>query len=330
MAISGFGRCALSSCVAAGMLAGCGGSPTPVAAPGAVVYGPAVAAHVEPGGSWMLPESKNDDLLYISDANNVYAYSYPKLRLVGTLSGFDEAGGLCVDKAGDVWIGNSASEGQLSLIEYKHGDTKPSKTLADSSEGSASFVSACSVDSTTGNLAAVNWGEGGASNPGNVSVFENASGPPTVYSSYISVIGGAYDGKGDLFVDGSVYGSSPNFALIELNAGRSQFRSLNLSQRVEAPGGVQWDGRHVALGDILANVIYQFTVHGKKAKAVGSTTLRGGEEVPEFWIEGSNVIGPNNSGTTAMIWRYPAGGDPVRTITGLNAPWGAAVSRVSK
>lgn len=39
------GRCAFCNCVAVAMLAGCGGSQPPIAAPGAVTQGNTVAAH---------------------------------------------------------------------------------------------------------------------------------------------------------------------------------------------------------------------------------------------------------------------------------------------
>jgi hypothetical protein len=40
-----FGRCALSSCIVAAMLAGCGGSQAPIGAPGALPHGAAIAVH---------------------------------------------------------------------------------------------------------------------------------------------------------------------------------------------------------------------------------------------------------------------------------------------
>jgi hypothetical protein len=312
------------------MLAGCGGSQPPIGATGAIPQTTAIATHAERGESWMLPEAKSEDLLYISDGDKVYVYSYPKQKLVGTLKGFNDAAGLCVDKAGDVWIGNTAGIDKLSLIEYEHGGSKPNKTLSDSSEGSADLVSACSVDPTTGNLAAVNWGGGGESNPGNIAIFPNASGPPTVYSSYMHAFGGAYDRSGDLFVDGALYESNPNYALYELSAGKKTFKYLRVTQQVQAAGGLQWDGRHLALGDINANIIYRFAIHGRRATTVGSTALGDADEVVDFSIQGAKVIGPNNLANTAMTWKYPAGGAPVATITNLDTPWGATISRALK
>ena len=47
-------RYALSSCVVAGTLAGCGGSQPPIGAPGATPQSRAVAQHGHRSGSWML------------------------------------------------------------------------------------------------------------------------------------------------------------------------------------------------------------------------------------------------------------------------------------
>jgi hypothetical protein len=47
MRLSGFNRCALSSCVVLAILAGCGGSQPPIGAPGAMSQRPAVATHAD-------------------------------------------------------------------------------------------------------------------------------------------------------------------------------------------------------------------------------------------------------------------------------------------
>src|SRR5579871_2302761 len=73
----GLGRNALCSCVAAAVLTGCGGSQPPIAAMGAMPQSSAAVTQAKHRGSWMLPEAKNDDLLYVSNSYTVTAYSYP-------------------------------------------------------------------------------------------------------------------------------------------------------------------------------------------------------------------------------------------------------------
>ena len=47
--------------------------------------------------SWMLPEAKSETLLYVSNVYTITVYSYPKGKLVGTLSDFEKPYGECVD-----------------------------------------------------------------------------------------------------------------------------------------------------------------------------------------------------------------------------------------
>jgi hypothetical protein len=71
---------ALSICVAAALLAGCGGSQPPIGAPGAMPLTSALATRADRGKSWMLPEAKSESSLYISDdlRSQVYVFSYPR------------------------------------------------------------------------------------------------------------------------------------------------------------------------------------------------------------------------------------------------------------
>jgi len=96
------------------MLAGCGGSQTPIGAPGAMPQGPAVATHGAHGRSWMLPEAKSEDLLYVATGDNVYILSYPHGKLVGSLG---IVGNNLSDKQGDVFI----PTGGYEVVEYAHG-----------------------------------------------------------------------------------------------------------------------------------------------------------------------------------------------------------------
>jgi hypothetical protein len=96
----------------------------------------------------MSPDARTvKKLLYISDlsTNDVYVYDDQSGKAVGTLTGFNEPYGQCVDKKGDVWITNFQGK---SVVEYAHGGAKPIHAL--NTDGSSD---GCSVDPTTGNLA---------------------------------------------------------------------------------------------------------------------------------------------------------------------------------
>src|SRR5580693_2694276 len=99
-----FRRYALSSCVAAAMLVGCGGSQPPIGAPGAMPQTSASATRADRGKSWMLPEAKSEDLLYVTNYSYISVYSYPQDKLVGILNGFRSSVGECVDSKGDIVI----------------------------------------------------------------------------------------------------------------------------------------------------------------------------------------------------------------------------------
>jgi len=314
------GTYALSGGAAVALLAGCGG-PQPFGAPGAIGQTSANAAHAERGTSWMAPDAKKKDLLYISDegADKVYVYSYPKGKLKGALAGFTAPRGECVDKTGDVFITNFYSH---NIIEYAHGGTSPIATLSD--PGYAPID--CSVDPTTGNLAVTNYGSTGTLS-GDVAIYKHAKGSPKAYYSdpdIFYMLSCGYDNASNLFVDGAT--SSGAFEFAELPSGGSSLQNIKLNQSIEYPGGVQWDGKHVAVGDTYANVIYQFTISGKKGKKVGSTSLSGASYIYQFWIQKPKVIGPNDGYPNVKLWDYPAGGSPIKIITGLDIPVGATVS----
>jgi hypothetical protein len=278
--VSGF-RLGFSGFLASALLAGCGGPQPPISAPGAMSQsvqqpqagneklpysalacggicmppGPpgtstanrnsaAIVKHVERDRSWMLPEAKNDDLLYISNSFDVTVYSYPKGKLVGKLRNFYRPLGECVDQAGDVFIAN----GTAQVFEYAHGGKKRIATLTMSGYQPES----CAVDSTTGNLA-VTWDQN--ESQGYVAIYQDAKGTPTLYSDGNMLFNFCgYDKSGNLFVDGEVEGSGFKFA--ELPQGGSTIENVTLDQGIEHAGAVQWDGRYVAVGDDATQTIY--------------------------------------------------------------------------
>jgi hypothetical protein len=330
--------------VAGMMLANCSGAaPQPQSAlmPSAGAQG---GARQERGRSWVLPEAKSEDLLYISDligqVVDIYTYGHG-YKLVGTLSGFFNPEGLCVDKAGDVFVTNDTSEGIYQITEYAHGGTSPIATLVNTN----GRVNGCSVDLKSGDLAVTNfWGE--TEREGGVSIYRHATGNPTFYqvpSIYYYYYDG-YDDRGNLFVDGATYGSS--FGLAELPKGGSALAEVNVGQTIYLPGGVQWDGEYLAVGDQVAvkhnftSVIYQFAISGSTATEVSYTMLEDSSQVAQFWIPGvgqskkgveaTSVIGPNQDGKDTLFWDYPAGGSPINTISGESDPIGATISLAKK
>jgi len=285
----------------------------------------AQAARSAAGRSWMAPDAKSKNLLYVTDqnANDVYVFSYPQLKREGTLTGFDSPESECVDSHGDVFIANDEA---TDIVEYAHGGTSPIATLQDP----GFYPSDCSIDPTTGNLAVANiintsFGQG------NIAIYKDAKGSPSAYyrgANVYSVYSCGYDNKGNLYIDGENNGSS-SFEFAELSSGAKKFTDVTLNQAIGVAGGVQWDGKYVAVGDQYAD-IYQFSIQGTEGTKVGTTPLNGGGRDLEFWIQGPKVVVPyydeSSSAGGVGIWHYPAGGSPTRRAKGFEWPVGAAVS----
>ncbi len=263
-------RVALGIGAAAALLAGCSGLQPPIGTPGAMAQTSIVAARAAHGGSWMLPEASSDDLLYLSDEHYIYVYSYPAGKLVGTLTGYGLPLYECTDSKGDVFVANPSASGQ-GVYEYAHGGSQPINYFA------VNVAWACAVDPKTGNLAIIP--EGG----GNVYIFANASGTPTVYSEsdiYLTT-GIAYDSSGNLFVVGSH--SNRSFAFIELPRGSSNFQNVSIQGSVynDGSGLLAWDGKYLALGSEQAarrqrettEVANRIKISGSTGTVVGKVPL---------------------------------------------------------
>lgn len=293
--------------IAAPLLTSCAGSQTSSTA----LLPSTSAVHREARGA----------LLYVSDtvSGEVYVFSYPKGTLQQTLTDFADPAGECVDGNGNVFIANT---GGSNIIEYAHGGSAPIATLKDDGY----FPVGCSIDPTTGDLAVTNFPTTG-SVPGDVAIYKKAKGRPRrhyVDSSLNEPLLCGYDSSGNLFVDGLT--QSYVGVVAELARGAAKLSDLSLDRSLYNPGGVQWDGKYVAIGDQSSNTVYQFSVKNGKAKTAGSTQLAGASMVFQFWIDGKKVIGPDAGAADVGIWRYPSGGSAVKSIGGVYVPLGATVS----
>ncbi|MGB6643632.1 MAG: hypothetical protein WBE35_01275 [Candidatus Cybelea sp.] len=309
----------LCTCAAIALVAGCSASQGQASSAVPAPPNAAIITHAERGASWMAPDAKASDLLYIADdgTNDVYSYAYPHIKLKGTLTGFVRPGGECVDKAGDLFI---ADNGASDIIEYAHGGASPIAVLND-----PGYVPlGCAVDPTSGNLAVTNVGTL-SRGQGTVVIYKHARGGPKAYYTdpeMFEVGYCGYDNKGDLFVDGLTSGGEFTFA--EIPAGGASFTNIKISQPIEEPSGVQWDGTHIAVGAEVG-VIYEFIIKGKKGTEVGTTPLIGASDIQDFWIDRPNVIGADFGAGDVGIWAYPSGGSRKKTIA-VSEPVGAVVS----
>ena len=361
MKIWDFGRDVLGIWVAV-VLAGCGGGSQPPLAPsapsqpssaqtrlGQLTTGLAnttgsattgvIVPHPDRGRSWMAPEAKTQDLLYISDlqANDVHVYSYPQGKVVGKLTGLYYPDGECTDKKGDIWIvNNQGSDNGEDAVEYRHGGTKPIATVHDGGV----YDVGCSVDPVTGNLAVTASEAVESTGPGNLAIFVHGRGNPKydLDPAFYYYFYCAYDDKGNLYIVGAA--SDLAFEFAELPKGGKKFKNITLKgATINFPGNVQWDGKYVAIGEqeyqivgsppYWDSAIYRTT--GTGGKIVGVTPLTLSHDVSGYWIDGKTVIGPSSLGNGkdggfVGFWNYPAGGKPTKKLTGFDSPYSAAIS----
>lgn len=293
-------RRALTTCVAAAMLSGCGGALDSTMQHGTVVRG---AAN---GRSWMSAGVRDKDLLYVADLNGreVYVFTYPKGNLVGTLYGLDPTQGLCSDKRGNVWVTTyEGPYGTGTLVEFAHGGTTPIATLADP----YGRPDACAVDPQSGNLVAANPCDE-YSCQGNVVVYRGGSGTPTEFST--SPVWGAYDvtydDSGNIFVAG--YERYQDHKLAWLSSGGASFQEFNLKPRNQAARGVAWDGTYLLIGQ--GPHFHRFKLLDGYGVRVDTIPARFNYRA--YLVQGSRLV--SAGGSSVSIFDYPAGVSPIKTI----------------
>ena len=286
-----------------------------------------------------LPDAGTQDLLYIANTGggvygnpygDVSVYTYPQGKLVGILKGFNRPNGLCIDKAGDVFVANFGGE---TIIEYAHGGKTPIAALADDGTPHG-----CAIDPMTGDLAVTNSCDGpeGSCYPsGTVLIYMKAKGRPKAFTDPFTaqMFYCVYDKAGNLFVNGgSAFRIPISFA--ELPERGATFRKIKLTL-VGSPGGLQWTDTHLAVGRADGNAIYQYDINGDHARRVHATRLKGiqnGSGTNQFLIIGTTVIAPVVNSIKypngfVEFFKYPAGGDPTKLITkSMDQAWAAAVS----
>jgi hypothetical protein len=288
-------RYALSAGVAAALLAGCGAFSSPIGVP------------ANRGESTTMPMTSSQDLIYVAtDTGLVYITTYPDGKKVGSINFFAYFGpdGACADASGNVWVAGGY------LAEFSHGGTKPIETR----ESGIGPFKGCSVDPTTGDLAAANRVEP------KVFVWPQSRNKPKVYrAASASLYYCGYDDRGNLFVDGIKNGA---FLLLELPKGGRRLQQLTFSGKVSRPGEVQWDGNYVTIQEAAPpGYIYQVNVSGSTASVVNTIRFAEHKTAQQSWIQDGTVLVPHSTknpyyGSALGLFAYPAGGRASETLKG--------------
>lgn len=302
------------------VLAGCA-TAQPLALPGSLQDGRAAS------------RATSGDLIYATaaDGKNIYIFSYPDGKLVRKIAppaGTIALQGLCTDTSGNVFVTSLAKPPKSGVAaghvyEYARDSSKILKTLTFN----RARPFGCSVDAKTGTLAVstVGLASGGS---GELETFTHGSYYGTTYGSYDiqNYYYCAYDGSGNLFVNGQ--GTGTQMYVDELKAGSKALAQISLNKYVSVSGmgQLQWDGSHLALEDLTAGAIYRLSVSGSDAKVVGTSRLDGWNGASLSAIAGASVIVPTGaSGTSIGFWKYPAGGKVVRNVSVPSGLFGLAI-----
>lgn len=318
---------AFNLCAAIALLSGCGGSQPPISTPRTIGQSQATAAHPVRSASWILPEAKSEALIYVSKLTEVVVYSYPSDKIVGVLSGFNRANGLCSDHDGDVWVTDYAAS---DISEYAHAGTKPIAILSD-----AHLPVGCAVDPQTGDLAVANYSN-------TVYVYPKGSANPKVYSApgFDDMRFCIYDGSGDLFVDGTRQHrgfSKVGILKLAYGATRLQRYEIGPNPNLQSPGPMQWDGSSLIMGYAKNNehdVVYRISDLGSAGRITKRITfiVPDGGYIPGFLpfvLDGRTIIGTYSAEHYYIaLWPYPKGGAALKEfeVHGKYYPVGLAIS----
>ena len=295
------------------------------------------------GRSWIAHQASGTTLYYLAEPNlyglkvfRISGFPYPQLYPIGVLYA-PTGGGLCADYivggGGKKMTDNHlfvTQPGAGAIAEYLGGSVLPLMSLNDAGQAPVD----CAVDPKTGDLAVANSG-GSSGNPPSIAMYKRGKGgvwnsTPSQVSSDTTMLQFNYcgfDNAGNLYVTGT--DTSNATAERTFNPRSSVFGDLTLNQKLNSPGGVLWDGTHVAILDpgVAPNVVYQFQVSGTNGVETGSTTLRASRSITQFWLYDGVLIGPDPGayGGSLTMWSYPAGGSPFSSGGPVTSPGGAIV-----
>lgn len=299
-----------------GMLAvtACSGAsavPTgPPAQSAAVVRDTGSAAHGD-RNSWMLPEAKNEDLIYTSDMNRhkVFVLALMSGKLVGTLSFSKTPWGLCSDRAGDVFVTRDSEQlGMHGVVaEFAHGSATPIAKVR------VPFAaSACAIDPASGDLAVSGGGESSLTFAVFAPPFER--GPVTTIE-----MDGSYDPQTYLTYDDK----SNLFFVVPSRYGWLFYKVSHISGKPvvlqDLSGGADWSaagryGNSLVFANSVSDTIERIRVKGESGRVLHQTVLQGsdlnfGDE--QFCVDGRTVAAPyhydDGHGDAVVVWDYPSG-----------------------
>ena len=249
-------------------------------------------------------------LVYAGGDVSSYVLAYPSGKLVGTIPMV--ALGACSDANGNVFL-----TGAGRIAEFAHGGTTPIATYSI-----PGTVYACSVDPTTGNIAAVVLCQSGCG--GELVVIRPGSGlSPTFYrdANLPQMLYCAYDDQGNVFVDGY---QGLQFGIAELPNTGGALTDIAVDTNIQYAEQVQWDGQYLSVETRIHPVVYQVQLSGSTGTVINVVHLgQVGKRGTQSWIQKGKIGVPtaspglNKRAVEIVFWNYPAGGAPINTFKGF-------------
>jgi hypothetical protein len=270
-----------------------------------------------------------DDMLFVGDGSSdvvrIFDFSR-KDAPVGQIS-IDPAGA-CSDPAGNVWLAGNNGSG-FAWYEYRHDGSGPIASLPV-----VTSPVSCAIDPKTGDMAVANYGYNDVAT---VNVYKKAQGTPKTYSvsGVTDFYFCAYDDQGNLFVQGTIYTGQYVAIAEELPSGGKSLQSISLVANRSIPGGLAWDGKHLAVAFGDSETIYRFKTGPLGATLIDSSNFAM-DEHGFFYIAihkhrlvtiaGPLDDNPRNDGFNFLAkFQYPIGAKMLnQQATGL--PRGLAIS----
>jgi hypothetical protein len=274
---------------------------------------------------------KRKALVYVEERGfTIGIFTYPSLKFVDTISIYhgeqSNLGNFCSDKEGHVFVTASGDEDGnehvTAIYEYAHGKTEVINSLSVSGLDSAS----CAVDPKTNDLAVAGDIKNDSALHPVLAIFRHGKGQPDMLTdpSYELFESCAYDDQGNLFLTG---GNLAGNQLTELPKGGSGFTHIKFAGP-NVWGPVVWDGSNIAIvrshrhyTDSVKYTVYRLLIDGSSATVIGTVTLKAkAYQIGQLWVAppyaAAGTPGPFlGSDPKLLVWRYPGGGRPMKSVS---------------
>ena len=293
-------------CVAAAILAGCGGSQPPIGAPGAMPQSRSPQGGA--GKALHRASGTGGTLIYVATWRAILYLTYPQMKIVGSLPEAYNYGGVCSDPNS----GNLYAPQGTDIEVYAHGGTYPIAMLTPPT--GYSELRFCSVDPETGDLAVSATGTQ-SKDTGAILIYPGGQGSAAIYSDKNMGFYGypAYDNSGDVFFSADAHGTEE---LVKLVAAKNRFVSIKLNLGFSFDK-IQWDGSYLDIEEFYGrghgSEIAQVKIVGDVGTVANRINFYGAGSPSSFWISNGVFVNPlvevkgrDNRGIGT--WSYPDGG----------------------